>query len=158
MKSSVFSFVLKGQMLVECSLLTSFLSFPDWSHPFILCTLQMLYTCAYWKKTNIFFKNPELLQCVVSQDQDILFQSLQYSRQIRVFIMDKNSFSNPQFILKFHPGTSLVAHLLRLCTPTQGAWVWSLGTKIPHVVWGDPPPKKVHPLSFSLRASQVAQW
>ena len=46
----------------------------------------MLYTCAYWNKTNVYLKkklqtNPELLQCIVSQDQDILLQSLQYSHQ-----------------------------------------------------------------------------
>ena len=39
------------------------------------------------------------------------FNVLCPSRQIRVFIMDKNSFSNPQFILKCHPRTSLVVHL-----------------------------------------------
>ena len=77
--------------------------------------------------------------------------------KIGVFIMDKNTFSNPQFILKFHPGTSLVVQV-HSALQCRGHWFDPWERRF-HMWCGVTPPKrKVHPLSFSLRASQVAQW
>ena len=145
---SVISFVLKGQMLGEAPPYSP----PSFPSPLgVILSTSVLFICYIHvpieiRQMSILKKNNKqtLNYFSVLFPKIRIFSYRAYSIviKIRVFIMDKNTFSNPQFILKFHPGTSLVVQVLRLRTPMQGAQVRSLGTKIPHVVWGDPPKKK----------------
>ena len=121
---SVLSFVLKGQMLGEAPPYSppSFPS-PLESSFHLLCSSDVVYMCLLKKDKHLKKKKKQTLNyfsVLFSKIRIFSYRAYSTVIKIRVFIMDKNTFPNPQFILKFHPGTSLVVQLLRLRTPVQG--------------------------------------